>query len=135
MYISCFASSNLTNSQFLAKDTNLLCPLGFTNVSFPALFSRNYLSDLGYNSLNFSGNFIEDDYLLVFIENFQKIMKSKQLRQIEIYGATDIQPALISRLVNRKALNPTIKTLYAMAYTIDVEMYNLFLRSSIKEDI
>lgn len=96
------------------------------NVSFPALFSRNYLSDLGYNSLNFSGN---------FIENFQKIMKSKQLRQIEIYGATDIQPALISRLVNRKALNPTIKTLYAMAYTIDVEMYNLFLRSSIKEDI
>ena len=36
MYISCFASSNLTNSQFLAKDTNLLCPLGFTNVSFPA---------------------------------------------------------------------------------------------------
>ena len=105
------------------------------NVSFPALFSRNYLSDLGYNSLNFSGNFIEDDYLLVFIENFQKIMKSKQLRQIEIYGATDIQPALISRLVNRKALNPTIKTLYAMAYTIDVEMYNLFLRSSIKEDI
>ena len=95
------------------------------NVSFPALFSRNYLSDLGYNSLNFSGNFIEDDYLLVFIENFQKIMKSKQLRQ----------PALISRLINRKALNPTIKTLYAMAYTIDVEMYNLFLRSSIKEDI
>lgn len=53
-------------------------------------------------------------------------MKSKQLRQIEIYGATDIQPALISRLINRKALNPTIKTLYAMAYTIDVEMYNLF---------
>ena len=105
------------------------------NVSFPALFSRNYLSDLGYNSLNFSGNFIEDDYLLVFIENFQKIMKSKQLRQIEIYGATDIQPALISRLINRKALNPTIKTLYAMAYTIDVEMCNLFLRSSIKEDI
>ena len=105
------------------------------NVSFPALFSRNYLSDLGYNSLNFSGNFIEDDYLLVFIENFQKIMKSKQLRQIEIYGATDIQPALISRLINRKALNPTIKTLYAMAYTIDVEMYNLFLRSLIKEDI
>ena len=105
------------------------------NVSFPALFSRNYLSDLGYNSLNFSDNFIEDDYLLVFIENFQKIMKSKQLRQIEIYGATDIQPALISRLINRKALNPTIKTLYAMAYTIDVEMYNLFLRSSIKEDI
>lgn len=105
------------------------------NVSFPALFSRNYLAGLACESLNVSNNFTEDDYLLVFIENFQKIMKSKQIKQIEIYGATNIQPALISRIIHRKALNPTIKTLYAMAYTVDVEMCKLFLRSSIKEDI
>lgn len=105
------------------------------NVSFPALFSRNYLAGLTYDSLNVSNIFTEDDYLLVFVENLQAIMKSKQIKQIEIYGATDIQPALISRIINRKTLNPTIKTLYAMAYTADVEMYNLFLRSSIKEDI
>lgn len=62
-------------------------------------------------------------------------MKSKQIKQIEIYGATDVQTAMISRIINRKALNPTIKTLYAMAYTADAEMFSLFLRSAIKEEI
>ncbi|MCH1941644.1 helix-turn-helix domain-containing protein [Holdemania massiliensis] len=105
------------------------------NVSFPVLFSRNYLNDLANDNTSFSGNFIEDDFLLVFIENFQRVMKSKQLKQIEIYGATDVQTAMISRIINRKALNPTIKTLYAMAYTVDEEMYNLFSRSAIQEEI
>lgn len=105
------------------------------NVPFPALFSRNYLNGSASDAIDFSGNFREDDYLLVFIENFQRIMKRKQMRQIEIYGATDIQTAMISRIINRKALNPTVKTLYAMAYTTDTEMYRLFLRSSREEDI
>lgn len=105
------------------------------NAPFPALFSRNYLNGLANDSVNFSGNFTEDDYLLVFIENFQKVIKKKQIKQIEIYGATDVQTAMISRIINRKALNPTIKTLYAMAYTAGVEMYSLFLRNAIQEDI
>ncbi len=104
------------------------------NVPFPVLFSRNYLNDLANDKNNFSGNFKEDDYLLVFIENFKRDMKSKQLKQIEIYGATDIQTAMISRIINRKALNPTIKTLYAMAYTVGTEMYNLFLRNTKREE-
>lgn len=105
------------------------------NVSFPALFSRNYSSEIIINDINFSGDFIEDDYLLVFIENFLKIMKSKQIKQIEIYGATDVQTAIISRIVNQKAINPTIRTLYAMAYTAGTEMYSLFLRNSREKDI
>lgn len=102
---------------------------------FPALFSRNYLNDLANNNSSFSGNFTEDDYLLVFIENFQKLMKRRQFKQIEIYGATDVQTAMISRIVNRKACNPTIRTLYAMAYTADSEMYSLFLRNTMEEII
>lgn len=105
------------------------------NVPFPVLFSRNYPNILTSGNIKFSGNFIEDDYLLVFIENFQRIMKSKQIKQIEIYGATNVQTAMISRIINHKVLNPTIKTLYSMAYTIDVEMYNLFLRNVREEDI
>lgn len=104
------------------------------NVPFPTLFSRNYLSDLANDKNDFSGNFKEDDYLLVFVENFKRDMKSKQLKQIEIYGATDTQTAMISRIINRKALNPTIKTLYAMAYTVGTEMYNLFLRNTREEE-
>ena len=105
------------------------------NTPFPALFSRNYLNDLANDNTSFSGDFTEDDFLLVFIENFQRVMKSKQLKQIEIYGATDVQTAMISRIINRKVLNPTIKTLYAMAYTTEEEMYNLFLRRTIQEEI
>jgi len=105
------------------------------NAPFPALFSRNYLNNLANENISFSGNFTEDDFLLIFIENFQRALKSKRLKQIEIYGATDVQTAVISRIINRKTFNPTIKTLYAMAYTADVEMYSLFLRSTIQEEI
>lgn len=103
------------------------------NVPFPALFSRNYLNDLANVKNVFSRNYKEDDYLLVFVENFKRDMKSKQLKQIEIYGATDTQTAMVSRIINRKALNPTIKTLYAMSYTVGTEMYNLFLRNTREE--
>ncbi len=103
------------------------------NVPFPALFSRNYLNYLSNDKNDFSGNYKEDDYLLVFVENFKRDMKSKQLKQIEIYGATDTPTAIVSRIINRKALNPTIKTLYAMSYTVGTEMYNLFLRNTREE--
>lgn len=103
------------------------------NVPFPSLFSRNYLCYLANDKNEFSANFKEDDYLLVFVENFKRNMKSKQLKQIEIYGATNTQTAMVSRIINRKTLNPTIKTLYAMSYTVGIEMYNLFLRNTTEE--
>lgn len=104
-------------------------------ISFPTLFSRNYYNDSKKNNISFSNSFIEDDFLLVFIENFQRVMNNKQLKQIEIYGATDVQTATISRIINRKVLNPTIKTLYSMAYTVNVEMCNLFSRNTMQEEI
>lgn len=104
------------------------------NVPFPALFSRNYLNNLTNEKNDFPNNFKEDDYLLVFIENFKKDVQRKQIKQIEIYGATGIQTAIISRIINRKTLNPTIKTLYAMAYTVSTEMYSLFIRNTKEDD-
>lgn len=97
------------------------------------MFSRNYLNSLAGDNNDFSGTFKEDDYLLIFIENLKREMQHKQIKQIEIYGATDIQTAMISRIINHKALNPTIKTLYAMAYTVANEMYILFTRNT-RED-
>lgn len=100
------------------------------NVPFPTLFSRNYQNTLvGYEGI-ISSEFIEDDYLLVFIENYQREMNSHQLNQVEVYAAADIRPETISRIVNKKIQNPTIKTLYAMAYTSGAEMYSLFLRKT-----
>ena len=104
------------------------------NTPFPTLFFPNYLNTSTSKNIGLESNYTEDDFLLVFIENFQRIMKRKQLKQIEVYSATNIQTATISRITNRKALNPTIKTLYAMSYTVGVEMHSLFSRNSIQED-
>ena len=98
------------------------------------MFSRNYLNNLASDINDFSGTFKEDDYLLVFIENFKRDVQRKQIKQIDIYGATNVQTAMVSRIINRKALNPTIKTLYAMAYTVGTEMYSLFLRNAREDD-
>ena len=57
-------------------------------------------------------------------------MKNHQLNQVEVYAAANIRPETISRIINKKVLNPTIKTLYAMAYTCGTDMYNLFLRKT-----
>ena len=100
------------------------------NVPFPTLFSRNYQNVFMSNNVILSGDFIEDNYLLVFIENYQREMKNHQLNQVEVYAATNIRPETISRIINKKGLNPTIKTLYAMAYTCGTDMYNLFLRKT-----
>ena len=100
------------------------------NVPFPALFSRNYQNPSADNDGVLSGEFIEDDYLLVFVENYQRGMRSQQINQIEVYAAADVRPETISRILNKKILNPTIKTLYAMAYTSGIDMYNLFLRKT-----
>lgn len=101
------------------------------NVPFPTLFSRNYQNVFVSNNVILSGDFVEDNYLLVFIENYQREMKNHQLKQVEVYAATDICPETISRVINKKVLNPTIKTLYAMAYTCGTDMYSLFLRKTI----
>lgn len=100
------------------------------NVSFPTLFSRNYQNTFTDFDSSLSSDFIEDDYLLVFVENYQRVMKSLQINHIEVYAAADIRPETISRIINKKILNPTIKTLYAMAYTTGIDMYNLFLRKT-----
>lgn len=100
------------------------------NIPFPTLFSRNFKNAVTCNTGNSFDTFVEDNYLLVFIENYQREMKSQQLNQVEVYAAADIRPETISRIINKKVQNPTIKTLYAMAYTTGVDMYNLFLRQN-----
>ncbi|MDD6427890.1 MAG: helix-turn-helix transcriptional regulator [Lachnospiraceae bacterium] len=105
------------------------------DVSFPDLFSRNYINNSAYDKGNRSNVFKDDDYLLVFIENFKREVRSRQIKQIELYAATDIRTETISRIINRKAFNPTIKTLYAMSYMVDTDMYSLFSRTTRKDEV
>lgn len=103
------------------------------NVSYPALFSRNFMEQDPKSGENFSGGFQEDDYLLVFIENFQRYLQKLEKLQMYVYFETGVSESMVSRIVNRKNRNPTLRTLYAMTFAVYGDMYNLFSRISEEE--
>lgn len=45
------------------------------NVSYPILFSRNFMEQNAKTNESFIGKFQEDDYLLVYVENFKRYMR------------------------------------------------------------
>lgn len=97
------------------------------DVSFPALFSRNYLS------VDTEG-FREDNFLLVFIENIKRELKVNGMLQTHIYIECGIQESSISRLLSGKIKNPTLGTLCKIASAVtDGNMTRLFSRNIIKE--
>lgn len=99
------------------------------DVSFPALFSRNFMETDSDSAINFSGSFNEDDYLLVFREKFSNLRKKYTLLQVAVTDITDVNEQIVSRVVNGAITNPTIETLYALAYTVNGEMYSMFSRT------
>ena len=99
------------------------------DVSFPALFSRNFMEADSDSVINLSGSFKEDDYLLVFREKFSKLSKKYDLRHVAVTYLTDVNAQIVSRVVNGAITNPTIKTLYALAYAANGEMCNMFSRT------
>ncbi len=105
------------------------------DVSFPALFSRNYVD---VHATESNGNslckFQEDDYLLVFRENFSKMLLQYSMCQLEVTDITGINEQMVSRIVNGTKKNPTLKTLYALAYSVNQEMNNMFSRTKQNEE-
>lgn len=105
------------------------------DVSYPALFSRNFMDqDLEFDA-GVTGKFQEDDYLLVFIENFQKYIRKHNKLQMEVYFKTGVSESMVSRILKGENKNPTLKTLYAMGITVCNDVYNLFLRIGEEGDL
>lgn len=104
------------------------------NVSFPALFSRNFMEQDPDSGMDFSGKYQEDDYLLVFRENFLKQLKKYTLYQVSVTDITDLNEQMVSRVVKGINRNPTLGTLYALAYSTNGEMYNMFSRTKMEEE-
>lgn len=99
------------------------------DVSFPAMFSRNFMERDPDSDIDFLGRFQEDDYLLVFREKFSMMLKKYTMHQVNVMDLTEINEQMVSRIVNGSIKNPTLKTLYALAYSVDEEMYYLFSRT------
>lgn len=98
-------------------------------VSFPALFSKNFMEEVPDSEIDFSGKYQDDDYLLVFREKFLKQLKKYTMRQVCVTDVSGLNEQMVSRLVNGDIKNPTLKTLYALAYAVNSEMHYLFSRT------
>lgn len=104
------------------------------DVSYPALFSRNYMETNLDFDVEFAGQFQEDDYLLIFIENFKRYTRKLNKMQMQVYFQTGVSESMVSRILNGKNKNPTLKTLYAIGVTVCCDICNLFSRIT-EEDI
>lgn len=97
------------------------------DVSFPKMFSRNFMEEKkGKKAV--SENFQENDYLSVFVENFKRQLKKTGRRQMTVYIETGIDETAVSRIVKGKNKNPTIRTLSAMGHITESGLDSLFTR-------
>ncbi len=99
------------------------------DVSFPDLFSRHFMEQGPNAEMDSSKGYQEDDYLLVFREKFLKQLQKYTMHQISVTDITKLNEQMVSRLVNGDIKNPTLKTLSALAYSVNMEMYNMFSRT------
>ena len=96
------------------------------NVPFQPLFSRNY-------AVSDKEEFCEDEFLLIYIENIKRELKSRGMTQAHIYVGCGIHESTVSRIFTGKNINPTINTLALIASVVtDGDLKKLFSRSSEK---
>lgn len=96
------------------------------NISFPLLFSSNLARDIEKASLR---PYFEDDFLLIFVDNFKRNMLKKRREHLYVYIQSGVHEAVISRIVSGAERNPTILTLIAMAQACSVDLETMFVRN------
>ena len=104
------------------------------DVSFPALFSRSFMDGQGEAPADTSAPFYEDDFLLVFAENFKRSLQRLRRSQTRVYVETGVSETAVSRIVRSRNTNPTLQTLSSLAAATDADLCSLFSRTA-KEDI
>lgn len=95
---------------------------------FPLLFSRNY-------AFAPYGAFAEDDFLLVFSENFKRELAKQGLSQFQVYMACGLSESAVSRMIHGKLSNPTLTTLSRMAAAVNADLSVLFRRSFLNTEV
>ena len=96
------------------------------DVAFPLLFSSDLGSDPNHTKLQ---PYFDDDFLLIFINNFKKNMLTLRRDHLYVYTQTGIHEAVISRIISGVEKNPTIFTLIAMAHACSSDLATMFIRN------
>ena len=108
------------------------------DVPFPKLFSRNYVDGRdrqAEKSLSMPEHFVQDDYLMVYIENIRFKYLSQNLTQQDLASDSGLTKALVNMILHKENKNPTIDTLYNMAKAAGGSLEEMFSRASERENI
>ena len=108
------------------------------DVPFPKLFSRNYVDGKdrqAEKSLSMPEHFVQDDYLMVYIENIRFKYLSQSLTQQDLASDSGLTKALVNMILHKENKNPTIDTLYKMAKAAGGSLEEMFSRASERENI
>lgn len=97
------------------------------NVTFAMLFVDNDSFSLKLGDVN-QLEYIDDDFLGIFIANFKYSLRNNKNKQIIVYINTSLSAETVSRVNQGKVRNPMLTTLYALAFTVKKEMSFLFTR-------
>ena len=108
------------------------------DVPFPKLFSRNYVygrDRQAEKSSSIPEHFVQDDYLMVYIENIRFKYLSQNLTQQDLASDSGLTKALVNMILHKENKNPTIDTLYKMAKAAGGSLEEMFSRASERENI
>lgn len=108
------------------------------DVPFPKLFSRNYVDGRDRQAEKRSSipeHFVQDDYLMVYIENIRFKYLSQNLTQQDLASDSGLTKALVNMILHKENKNPTIDTLYKMAKAAGGSLEEMFSRASERENI
>ena len=108
------------------------------DVPFPKLFSRNYVDGRdrqAEKSLSMPEHFVQDDYLMVYIENIRFKYLSQNLTQQDLASDSGLTKALVNMILHKENKNPTIDTLYKMSKAAGGSLEEMFSRASERENI
>ncbi|WP_144472615.1 helix-turn-helix domain-containing protein [Bacillus safensis] len=90
------------------------------NISLPQFFSRNFINGE-------ITTYIEDDFLLIFSQNVEKLLKTKNKYQTYLYASTTLSPSTINEILNQK-VNPKLSSLYQIADALEATLSELITR-------
>lgn len=91
------------------------------DVNIIELFSRNFRNQ------KFS-SYIEDNFLLVFCENVNKILVRKNKYQESLFTTTGLFPSTISEILSQK-VNPKISSMQKIATALETTIGDLLVRN------
>ncbi len=98
------------------------------DVDFRLLYTENLGQAFQGQELTPNLALCDDDYLLVFVENCITQMKEKKITKKDMYIATGLAEGTISRILNRRDVNPTLRSLWALALGCKTTVGELFKR-------